>query len=191
VSEVGLAFYLVFGGNLLLEWGLSEYKAVDRYRNLQNAVKLIIISVLSTLVTGLVFRHVLTALGLETLMPVLFAMVLFGMHAILNLLSRLKGKNGIHLDGSADSILPISLVLYAAAMSTARIVGSPVLLLLGGFAATLGYLAAAVLLDDIVERLNLEPVPEAFKGSPVRFMSAGLIALTFTGIEAAFLIKIS
>jgi Na+-translocating ferredoxin:NAD+ oxidoreductase subunit A len=191
VSEIGLAFYLVFGGNLLLEWGLSEYKTMDRYRNLQNAVKLIVISVLSTLVTGLFFRLVLTPLGLETLMPVFFAMTLFGLHSILNLLARLKGSSGIPLTGFSDGILPFSLVLYAAAMSTTRVVGSPSLLLLGGFAAALGYLAAAILLDDIVDRLNLEPVPVAFRGSPIRFMSAGLIALTFTGIEAAFLITIS
>ncbi|MGD9938270.1 MAG: hypothetical protein AB7T74_00570 [Clostridia bacterium] len=191
MSEVGLAFYLVFGGNLLLEWGLSEYKNVDRYRNLQNAVRIIVISVLSTLVTGLIFRLVLTPLGLETLMPVLFAVMLFGLHAVLNFLARVTGKGGVPLAGSPDSILPISLVLYAVAMSTARVVGSPILLLLGGLSATLGYLAAVVLLDDIVERLDLEPVPEAFRGSPVRFMSAGLIALTFTGIEAAFLMKIA
>ncbi|OHD75635.1 MAG: hypothetical protein A3J97_16025 [Spirochaetes bacterium RIFOXYC1_FULL_54_7] len=191
MSEIGLAFYLVFGGNLLLEWGLSEYRTVGPGRNLQNAVLIIVVSVLSTLIAGLIFRLVLTPLGLETLMPVIFAMILFGLHSVLNFLARFKGKTGMPLSGFSDNILPISLVLYAAAMSTARIVGSPSLLLLGGLAAALGYLAAGVLLDEIVERLSLEPVPEAFKGSPIRFMSAGLIALVFTGIEAAFLIKIS
>ncbi|MFH2116209.1 MAG: hypothetical protein ABIJ86_17045 [Spirochaetota bacterium] len=190
MSKVGLAFYLVFGGNLLLEWGLSGYKSVDPGRNVQNAVLLIVITVFSTLINGLFFRLVLLPLRLETLMPVVFTFFLFGFHAILNLLAKIIDKNGTPLSGFSDNILPISLVLYAAAMSTSRVVGSPSLLLLGGFAAALGYLAASVLLEDIVERLNLEPVPEAFKGSPIRFMSAGLIALVFNGIETAFLITI-
>src|SRR5690606_16065460 len=86
-----------------------------------------------------------------------------------------------------SSVLPFSLVLFATSVSTASMLSSPFLLVLGGLAATLGYLAASMLLDDIVERLKLEPVPEAFRGIPIRFMSAGLIALMFKGIAAAFL----
>jgi len=191
VSAVGLAFYFVFGGNLLLEWGLPGYKQVEPGRSIQNAALITVIAVLSTLINGSIFRLVLTPLGLETMMPLVFALILFGFHATLGLVSKFREKSGIATSSLTDTVLPMSLVLYAAAMSTTRIVGSPYLLVLGGFSAALGYLAASVLLDDIVDRLNLEPVPVAFRGIPIRFMSAGLIALTFAGIEAAFLMKIT
>lgn len=191
MSAIGLAFYFVFGGNLLLEWGLPGHKTAESGRTLQNATMLMVISVLSTLVNGLIFRLVLMPFGLETMLPLVFAVILFGFHAILSLLCKFIEKRGMPVSSLPDTILPMSLVLYAAAMSTARIVDSLSLLVLGGFAATVGYLAASVLLDDIVSRLNLEPVPGAFRGIPIRFMSAGLIALTFAGIEAAFLMKIT
>ena len=148
-------------------------------------------STLATLINGSVFRFILMPLGLETMIPIVFALILFGLHAILSFLYKFLDNSGIPLTGLTDSILPMSLVLYAAAMSTVQSVDSPYLLIFGGLSAALGYLAASVLLDDISERLKLEPVPEAFKGTPIRFMSAGLIALTFAGIELAFLIKIT
>lgn len=191
MSTVGLAFYFVFGGNLLLDWGLPGYKQEDTGRSIQHAALIIVIVVLSTLINGSVFRLVLMPFGLETMMPLVFATLLFGFHAVLSLLSRFTDKNGAPLSVIPDTVLPLSLVLYAAAMSTARVVGSPTMLVFGGFSAALGYLAASVLLDDIVDRLNLEPVPVAFRGIPIRFMSAGMIALTFAGIEAAFLMKIT
>jgi electron transport complex protein RnfA len=191
VSAIGLAFYFVFGGNLLLEWGLPGYRPVDPRHAINNAVLLIVTSVLSTLVYGLIFRHVLMPFGLETMIPLVFAIILFGFHAIMRLFCIFAEKRGSPLTGFSDTVLLMSLVLYATALSTTRLAGSPSLLILGGFAAALGYLASSVLLDDIVNRLDLEPVPEAFRGIPIRFMSAGLIALTFAGIEAAFLMKIT
>jgi electron transport complex protein RnfA len=191
VSALGLAFYLVFGGNLLLEWGLPGCKAVKPGRSIQNAALIMVIAILSTLFNGTIFRHILMPFGLETLIPLVFALILFGFHTVLSFLYKFTEKSGVPLTGITDMVLPMSLVLYAAAMSTARGVGSPYFLILGGFSATLGYLAASVLLDDITTRLELEPVPEAFRGIPIRFMSAGLIALTFAGIEAAFLMNVS
>lgn len=191
MNGVGLAFYFVFGGNLLLEWGLPGYKSVEPGRNIQNAALIIVITTLSTLINGSIFRLVLMPFGLETMIPLVFALVLFGLHAVVSFLYKFMEKSGIPLTSLPDSILPMSLVLYAAAMATVQSVGSPYLLLFGGLSAALGYLAASVLLDDITDRLQLEPVPEAFRGIPIRFMSAGLIALTFAGIEAAFLIKIT
>lgn len=191
MSVVGLAFYFVFGGNLLLEWGIQGYKSIEPGRSIQNAALIIVITTLATLINGSVFRFILMPLGLETMIPIVFALILFGLHAILSFLYKFLDNSGIPLTGLTDSILPMSLVLYAAAMSTVQSVDSPYLLIFGGLSAALGYLAASVLLDDISERLKLEPVPEAFKGTPIRFMSAGLIALTFAGIELAFLIKIT
>lgn len=191
MSAVGLAFYFVFGGNLLLEWGLPGYKPVEQGRTIQNAALLMVVSVLSTLIHGMLFRHLLMPFGLETMIPFAFAIILFGLHAVIRLAFKFSAKQGTPATGYPDTILLMSLVLYAAAMSTARMVASLSLLVLGGLAATSGYLASSVLLDEIVNRLNLEPVPEAFKGIPIRLVSAGLIALTFAGIEAAFLMKMT
>ena len=190
MSEISLIFYMVFGGNLLLDWGLPGYLPNKTASNLQNAIMLVVVTIVSTLINGLVYRYVLMPLGLETLVPIVFTLLLFSINALLNLLARLKSKTVLSFSDSSDLIMPFSLVLYAAAMANAPILVSPFLMIVGGLVAALGYLAASILIEDIVERLKLEPVPAAFEGSPIRFMSAGLIALVFTGIEAAFLIKL-
>jgi len=53
------------------------------------------------------------------------------------------------------------------------------------------YLAATRFLDDIVERIELEPIPAPFRGAPIRFISAGLMALAFAGVDAGFFARFS
>jgi electron transport complex protein RnfA len=62
--------------------------------------------------------------------------------------------------------------------------------LLAGFAAGLGVLLAMVLLSALRERLNREAVPEVFRGAPIAFISAGLIAMSFLAFDSAFLSKV-
>lgn len=52
-----------------------------------------------------------------------------------------------------------------------------------GFGAALGFTLALVLMSGIRERIELEEVPECFKGMPIAFIVAGLLALSFMGFS--------
>ena len=54
-----------------------------------------------------------------------------------------------------------------------------------------GYVAATGFLEAIMERLELERVPEPFRGAPLRFLSAALMALAFAGVDAGFFSRLS
>lgn len=58
---------------------------------------------------------------------------------------------------------------------------------IAGFAAGLGFLLALILMSSIRVKLNTERVPQAFKGIPIAFVSAGLMALTFMAFDRALL----
>ncbi len=55
--------------------------------------------------------------------------------------------------------------------------------LVNGVASGIGFTLALVLMAGIRERLELARVPKAFKGLPVAFVSAGLMALAFLGFS--------
>jgi len=52
-----------------------------------------------------------------------------------------------------------------------------------GFGSGLGFALALVIMASIREKLELADVPAVFKGLPMAFISAGLIALAFTGFS--------
>jgi electron transport complex protein RnfA len=57
----------------------------------------------------------------------------------------------------------------------------------GGIAAGLGFTLAIVLMSNIRERLELQPVQRVFKGVPIAFISAGLMALSFMAFDRSLL----
>jgi electron transport complex protein RnfA len=56
-----------------------------------------------------------------------------------------------------------------------------------GLAAGLGFTLAIVLMSNIRERLDLQPVRKAYQGMPIAFVSAGLMALAFMAFDKALI----
>jgi electron transport complex protein RnfA len=53
--------------------------------------------------------------------------------------------------------------------------------LLNGFASGLGFTLALILMAGLREKVQLAKVPASFKGAPMAFILAGLMALAFQG----------
>ena len=58
---------------------------------------------------------------------------------------------------------------------------------LAGLAAGLGFTLAIVLMSNIREKLEMTPVRRVFKGVPIAFISAGLMALAFMAFDSSLL----
>lgn len=184
MSLPGMVFYFVFGGNVLVQWGIVPSVEDGSRPHAWIQLAAMPSGAVAALADGLALRYALTPLGLESLSPLLFVAVLFGYFAAMNALATLVGGAPYQTRGNGS--FQASTALYAVAMMASGRYASPLGLLFAGAAASLGYLLATVFLDAIVERLELETVPRAFKGVPIRVLSAGLIALAFSGVEATF-----
>jgi len=184
MSIIGLSFYIAFGGNLLVVWGLMPQMEENHQTKAWNIAGLIIASAIASLLDGLIYRHILTPAGLESIAPVLFAFFLSIAFWLLHLFRGILGKS--RLEVIDNGAFQVTMVLYATAMTIGDRFSSPWYLLGGGASAIFGYIAATGFLSAITDRLELEPVPAPFKGEPIRFLSAGLMALAFSGIDASF-----
>ncbi|MDX9899044.1 MAG: hypothetical protein RBT62_08995 [Spirochaetia bacterium] len=186
MSVLGLAFYFSLGGNILIQWGLVPERRVDEKPSPWFLPSFMVASALAALVDGMVFRHLLTPWGLESLAPVVFAILLFSVFGLLRAVSLSSGRKTT--PGYEERASQANLALYAVAMMVGGRFSSVWLLLAGGLSAAFGYVAATRFLDAIMDRLDLEPIPAPFRGAPIRFLSAGLMALAFAGIDASFFI---
>ncbi|HRW23401.1 MAG TPA: hypothetical protein P5298_03240 [Spirochaetia bacterium] len=189
MSVIGLVFYLTLGGNVMVQWGLIPSGKRGGAFSASTLVAFLAAAALASLAHGLAFRYLLSPWGLESLAPILFSALLFGAFAALKAIRTALGKPSRPLHD--EGLFPTTLVLYAVALSIGSRFSSTWLLLVGGAAAALGYVAATGFLEAIMERLELERVPEPFRGAPLRFLSAALMALAFAGVDAGFFSRLS
>lgn len=54
---------------------------------------------------------------------------------------------------------------------------------MNGFATAAGFFVAIVLMAGIREKIEHNNVPEAFKGTPIVLVTAGLMAIAFCGFS--------
>ncbi|MBP7095746.1 MAG: hypothetical protein KBC36_06620 [Spirochaetia bacterium] len=187
MSVVGIAFLSVFGVNALLRYGsgtCSECRGTHAPRGLAGSLAFLASALAAGTLHGLLMRFALRPLGLETLDPFVFALVSSASGFALALgASRLKGDFADRLAKSLDRLTP-SCAIYGIALAASGLARSGSAILVASFFGALGYLAASAILDAIRERLELENLPDAFKGAPAYFISAGLLALAFHGLES-------
>ena len=56
-----------------------------------------------------------------------------------------------------------------------------------GLAAGLGFTLAIVLMSNIREKLEMTPVRKSYRGIPIAFISAGLMALAFMAFDKSLI----
>jgi electron transport complex protein RnfA len=184
VSIIGIVFYFSLGGNVLVQWGLIPLRGAEKKTAPWGVAAFMAAAAVASTFDGLLFRYVLAPWNLESLAPVAFAFFLLGGFGAVRALQTLAGKaDALRYD---ERGFQTTLVLYAAAMLVGGRFSSVWYLLGGGAAAAFGYVAATRFLEAILQRLDLEPIPAPFRGAPIRFICAGLMALAFSGIDAGF-----
>ena len=62
--------------------------------------------------------------------------------------------------------------------------------LVAGLSGGIGFLLALLFMSAIRERLDTEKVPRYLKGTPIAFISGGLMALAFMAFDRALLANI-
>lgn len=187
MSVVGIAFMSVFGVNALLRYGAgacSECRGSAMPRGLAGSLAFLASALAAGTLHGLLMRFALRPLRLETLEPIVFALVSSAVGFALTLgASKLRGAFAERLAASFDRLTP-SCAIYGVALAASGLARSGSAILAASVFGAVGYLVAATVLDSIRERLELERLPEVFKGAPAYFVSAGLLALAFHGLES-------
>ncbi len=192
MSLFSLAFYAAFGGNLLAMWGILPRldSAVGKKTSWQPIVVLTGIAPVASLAHHFLFRILLSPFGLESLGPLVFTALLFALYYVLRNILSLVSKKDPSRPSKANYSIPLSLALYALSLAADGIARGPWENMLAGLFIATGLAMATIVLEDIMDRLSLEDLPSSSRGYPSLFMSVGLIALAFSGIDAAFFSKL-
>ena len=188
MSYLGIVLGSVFAANALLAYGFGIRPLFLREgkKPFVALASLALANLFTVLLLWLLKALVLTPLGLEAFDVPLY--LILGVPLLRYLARALEGQGDRALspfsrlvEETAPSSLVFGIALVASRSGFGLLEG-----LLAALSAVLGYWAALILLDAIRERLELSDLPASFKGSPALLVSAGLMALAFMGLDAAF-----
>ena len=191
MSYIGIIVTYVFISNFILVqfMGLCPFIGVSKNRESAIGMGLAVTFVtgVASVVCWCVYEGLLVPLNLQYLKTIAFILVIA---ALVQLVEMVLKKMSPALYKALGIFLPL-ITTNCAVLGIALINVDESFNLLesftSGVSAGLGFTMAIVLMSNIRERLELKPVRRLFKGVPIAFISAGLMALAFMAFDKTLL----
>lgn len=189
--EFGKLFELVIAASLINNFVFTRFLGLCIFfgvsRKMETAVGMSItfttVMVVSAALSWLVYQHVMIPLDITFLKIIIFigivAAFVQSADTIMKKVSpTLYYKLGVYL-----ALITTNCIILAVPLINAGEHYSFFESIAFGLGSGLGFALALVLMASIREKLELADVPAPFKGLPISFIIAGLIALAFTGFS--------
>jgi len=169
--------------------GLCPYIGVSKDTNsaLGMGMAVMFVMTMASAVTWVIYNFLLIPLHIEYLIIIAFILTIA---TLVQLVEMIIQKTAPVLYESLGIYLPLittnCAVLGVAMLNKDTLTGeslSFIKSIIQGFGAGVGFTLAMFLMSGIRERLELADVPNCFKGVPIAFITAGLMAMAFLGFS--------
>ncbi len=195
MSYIGIIVTYVFISNFILVQFMGLCPFIGVSKNSESAIGMglavTFVTGVSSVVCWCVYEGLLVPLNLQYLKTISFILVIA---ALVQLVEMVLKKMSPSLYKALGIYLPL-ITTNCAVLGIALINVDESFNLLesftSGVSAGLGFTMAIVLMSNIRERLELKPVRRLFKGVPIAFISAGLMALAFMAFDKTLLYNLN
>jgi len=194
MSYAGIILTFVFVNNFVLTRFLGLCPVISNSDRLDHALGLgaavTFIMSLASLGSWLLFHIVLQPLGIEFLQTVTFVLISAG---LVQLTSHLVSRFVPVLErfvGSYFSLITTNCAVLGITLIAVRSDYNAGESLVAGISAGAGFVLALLLVSTLREKLDHEWVPEPFRGTPIAFISMGLMAMAFMAFDRALLVNL-
>ncbi|MCK9286599.1 MAG: RnfABCDGE type electron transport complex subunit A [Sphaerochaetaceae bacterium] len=191
MAYIGIVITYIFINNFIFTQFLGLCPFIGVSKNSESALGMgmavTFVMGLASLITWLVYNFLLVPLSLEYLQTLSFILVIA---ALVQLVELVIQKNSPALYQALGIFLPL-ITTNCAVLGIALINITQGYNLMesftAGIAGGLGFTLAIILMSNLREKLDLQPVRKSFKGVPIAFVSGGLMALAFMAFDKALL----
>ncbi len=136
---------------------------------------------LASAVCGLIYKFILTPLDLTFLQTIVFIMVIA---MLVQFVEMVLKRYVVSLYKSLGVYLPLittNCAVLGVALLNVQDEYNILQSIINGFGTAIGFTIAIVILAGIREKIYYNDIPEPFKGMPIVLITAGLMAIAFTG----------
>ncbi len=191
MTYIGIIITFVFVNNFILTQFLGLCPFIGVSKNVDSAVGMgfavTFVMSIASLTTWAVYHWLLVPLNLGFLQTITFILVIA---ALVQLVEMIIQKISPPLYKALGIYLPLittNCAVLGIALIAVRSGYNALESFIAGFAAGLGFLLAILLMSTLREKLDAEWVPRPLRGTPIAFITGGLMALAFMAFDKALL----
>ena len=146
------------------------------------AAVIFVITISSACTYG-IYQLILVPAGLEYMQTIVFIMVIAALVQLVEMLLKKKMPSLYQALGVYLPLTTTNCAVLGVAINNITKEYNFITSVVNGFGTAAGFLIAIVIMAGIRERIEYNPVPKSFKGSPIVLITAGLMAIAFFGFS--------
>lgn len=191
MNLVVIFFSFVLVNNFILSkfMGLCPFIGVSRNRESAIGMGFAVIFVMSitSVLTWVIYHGILAPLGIEFLKTIVFILVIASLVQLVELVIRkfspaLYKALGIYLPLITTNCAVLGIAIIAVDENYGSLES-----LVAGMSGGIGFLMVLIIMSFLRQKLSLEKVPAPFKGVPIAFVTAGVMALAFMAFSSSMI----
>lgn len=194
MSYLGIILSFVFVNNIVFTQVLGICPMLGVTKRLQSTVGLglsvTVAAAISSLIVWVLERFVLAPLGLGFLDIVFVVLAAAGTAQGLDWIVSQTSRRLYAALGLFLPLVTANCAVVGIALLATRAQFGPIQSLVAGASGGAGTLMAMVLLSTLREKMEMEWVPAALRGTPIMLVTTGLIAMAFLAFDKTFLVKL-
>lgn len=180
---------LSLGSALINNVVLSQFLGLCPFLGVSKKVKtalgmgtaVIFVITLASIVTGVIYKGLLVTFDLTYLKTIVFILVIAALVQFVEMFLKrfipsLYSALGVYLPLITTNCAVLGIAITNVQKDYSLLEGT-----VNGFATSVGFTIAIVILAGIREKMQYNDVPKAFRGMPIVLVSAGLMAIAFCG----------
>ena len=160
---------------------LGVSKKVDTAAGMGGAV--IFVIGIASFVTNVIYKLILEKTGLEYLQTIVFILVIAALVQFVEMFLKKSMPSLYEALGVYLPLITTNCAVLGVAITNVQKGYGILAGLINGVGTAVGFTIAIVLMAGIREKMEYNDVPEAFKGTPIVLVTAGLMAIAFFGFS--------
>ncbi len=163
--------------------GLCPFLGVSKKTNTAAGMGIAVVFVitLASAVAGLMYQFILVPLGIEYLQTICFILVIAALVQFVEMFLKKAMPSLYEALGVYLPLITTNCAVLGVALTNVQKEYGILTGIVNGFATSVGFTIAIVILAGIREKLEYNDIPESFKGMPTVLLTAGLMAIAFCG----------
>ena len=191
MSYIGIIITYVFIQNFILVQFMELCPFIGVSKNSESAIGMGVAVTFVTAITSVVCwgvsRFFLIPFSLEYLQTIAYILVIAALVQLVEMVIRKMSPGLYQALGIYLPLITTNCAVLGIAVINADNGYNLLESFLAGLAAGLGFTMAIILMSNIREKLEMTPVRKVFRGVPIAFISAGLMALAFMMFDKSLL----
>lgn len=189
MSTVGNLLLILISASLVNNVVLSQFMGLCPFLGVSKKVKtaagmgtaVIFVITLASAVAGVIYKFVLQKLGIEYLQTIVFILVIAALVQFVEMFLKKAMPSLYEALGVYLPLITTNCAVLGVALTNVQDGNDILTSIVYGFATAVGFTISIVILAGIREKIEYNEVPESFKGMPMVLVTAGLMAIAFSG----------